>query len=99
MSLRIQLRAGQGVAIFDESGNAELIDIDNHRDEAGNLVITDQVLVPNRSSCDEVHDDVITYFGGEPKLVLQANTLGTANDNITPALLEVHTPPKLSLVA
>ena len=43
--------------------------------------------------------ELLRADGGEPVLVLPANTLCIANDNITPALLEVHTPLNLSLVA
>ena len=95
----IQSRAGQRIAIFDECGHAELIDIDDQRDEAGNLIVTDHVLIRNIYGDDDIYDDVSAYFRGEPVLVLPANTLCIANDNITPALLEVHTPLNLSLVA
>lgn len=87
--LSIQLRADQRLAIFDEDGNAELIDIDNQRDEAGELVITDHVLIPNTFGCDDIYDDVSAYFRGDPVRALPANTLGAANDFMTPALLEV----------
>jgi len=98
-SLSIQLRAGQRIAIFDEAGNAELIDIDNQRDEAGNLVVTDHVLVPNTFGDNGIYDEVVAYWRGDPSRVLPANTLGAANENMTPALLEAPCAPNLRVVA
>lgn len=97
-SLILQLRAGQRIAVFDEHGNAELIDFDNQRDDHGELVVTDHVLIRNIYRDNDIYDEVAAYWRGEPARVIPANTLGIPNDSVTPALLEPTTPSCLRMV-
>ena len=66
-SLSVHLRAGQRTAIFDRSGTAELINIVIQPGEAGNLVVTDHVLLPNTVGGDEIYDEA-AYVRGDPVL-------------------------------
>lgn len=100
--LSIHVRSGQRIAIFNEAGNVELIDIDNQRDENGHLVISDHVLHPNPHGCDDIYDEVAAHFCGEPVGLLPAHTDGAARQRVTPALLEtvrLMVPTKRRLVA
>lgn len=87
-SLSVQLRVGQRIAIFDEAGNAELIDIDHERNENGDLVVTDHVFIRNRYGDDDIYDDVAAHFRGEPVDALPIAASGALDANFTPALME-----------
>jgi len=65
-SLSVLLRAGQRAAIFDLSGNAELINIVIQPGEAGTLVVADHVLIPKTVGGDEIYEEVVAYFRGDP---------------------------------